>query len=141
ERLVSLIKRAGGLTTRAYAEGIRFVRQGDGAGRLNIDLPKALRDTTTHDNVILQPGDVISIPEYTPSVRVAGAVNSPGSILFKKGAGLGYYIDAAGGFTFNADQGRVTVRYADGEVETRHKTLIFRSDPAPGPGSEVSVPP
>jgi SLBB domain len=69
-----------------------------------------------------------------------GAVNSPGYILFKQGAGLGYYIDAAGGYTYTADEGRVTVRYADGEVETRHKTLFFRSDPKPRPGSEVSVP-
>src|SRR5207247_3306699 len=39
-----------------------------------------------------------------------------------------------------ADQGRTTVRNAAGEVETRHKFLFFRSDPAPGPGSEVMVP-
>jgi len=140
DRLVDLIKRAGGLTTRAYADGIRFFRLGDNAGRLNIDLPRALRDTTAHDNVILHPGDSISIPEYNPSVRVLGAVNAPGSILYKQGAGLGYYIDAAGGFTYTADKGRVTVRYADGEVDTRHKTLFFRSDPTPRPGSEVTVP-
>ena len=32
------------------------------------------------------------------------------------------------------------MRNADGEVETRHKWLFFRSDPKPGPGSEVTVP-
>ena len=31
-------------------------------------------------------------------------------------------------------------RFADGEVATRHKFLFFRGDPAPGPGSEVTVP-
>ena len=107
---------------------------------MNIDLPRALRDTTSHDNVILQPGDSIAIPEYIPSVQVVGAVNAPGYILYKHGAGLGYYIDAAGGYNYSADHGRVTVRYADGEVATRHKTLIFRSDPTPRPGSEVNVP-
>jgi protein involved in polysaccharide export with SLBB domain len=99
-----------------------------------------LRDTTARDNVILQPGDAIEIPEYIPSVKVAGAVNAPGSVLYKKGAGLGYYIDAAGGFAYTADKGRTSVRNADGEVETRHKFLFFRSDPTPGPGSEVTVP-
>jgi hypothetical protein len=34
----------------------------------------------------------------------------------------------------------VSVRLANGEVRTRHKTLFFRSDPSPGPGSEVLVP-
>jgi len=90
--------------------------------------------------VILQPGDSVFIPEYIPSVRVVGAVNAPGSVLYKKGAGLGYYIDAAGGFAYTADHGRTSVRSAGGEVETRHKWLFFRSDPKPGPGSEVTVP-
>jgi hypothetical protein len=35
----------------------------------------------------------------------------------------------------------VSVRAANGEVSTRHRTLlIFGSDPTPGPGSEVLVP-
>ena len=140
DRLAELIQRAGGLTPQAYADGIRFYRQVNGAGRINIDLPNALRDAASRDNVILQPGDSLFIPEYIPSVRVAGAVNAPGSVLYKKGAGLGYYIDAAGGFAYTADKGRASVRYADGEVHTRHKFLFFRSDPVPGPGSEVNVP-
>src|SRR5438552_1665414 len=140
ERLSDLIQRAGGLTRRAYADGIRFFRDVNPAGRINIDLPKALKDTTSRDNVILQPGDSVLIPEYIPSVRVAGAVNAPGNVLYKKGAGLGYYIDAAGGFAYTADKGRTSVRLAGGEVETRHKWLFFRSDPKPGPGSEVTVP-
>src|SRR5206468_4245801 len=140
ERLAELVRRAGGLTTRAYADGIRFTRQVDGVGRINIDLSKALRDTTSRDNVMLQPGDEVLIPEYIASVKVAGAVNAPGSVLDKKGAGLGYYIDAAGGFSYTADKGRTSVRLAGGEVETRHKWLFFRSDPKPGPGAEVTVP-
>jgi len=140
ERLADLIHRAGGLTSRAYGDGIRFYRDVNSAGRINIDLPKALKDTTSRDNVILQPGDSILVPEYIASVRVVGAVNAPGSVLYKKGAGLGYYIDAAGGFAYTADKGRTSVRYADGEVHTRHKWLWFRSDPEPRPGSDVTVP-
>ena len=140
DRLAELIQRAGGLTPQSYADGVRFYRQVNGAGRINIDLPNALRDAASRDNVILQPGDSVFIPEYIPSVKVAGAVNAPGSVLYKKGAGLGYYIDAAGGFAYTADRGRTSVRYAGGEVETRHKWLFFRSDPEPGPGAEVTVP-
>jgi len=140
DRLAELIQRAGGLTARAYADGIRFYRDVNGAGRINIDLPKALRDTSSRDNVILQPSDSVFIPEYIASVKVVGAVNAPGSVLYKKGAGLGYYIEAAGGFAYTADKGRTSVRLAGGEVETRRKWLFFRSDPRPGPGAEVTVP-
>jgi len=140
DRLADLVQRAGGLTPRAYPEGIQFVRAADNRGRINIDLPKALKDHGARDNVILQPEDSIRIPEYQPSVTVTGAVNSPGSVLYRRGAGLDYYLSAAGGFTPLAQKGQVSVRYANGEVRTRHHSLFFSSNPAPGPGSEVHVP-
>ena len=132
--------RAGGLTARAYPEGIRFVRAVSNVGRINVDLSRALRDTTASVNIILQPGDSIGIPEYQPAVKVNGAVTSPGSVLWQKGKGLGYYIEGAGGYGNRADKGRVSVTYANGEVRTRKKALFFRSDPQPGPGAEVFVP-
>jgi protein involved in polysaccharide export with SLBB domain len=140
DRLADLVQRAGGLTPRAYAEGIRFVRAIDNRGRINIDLPHALKDHGSRDNLILQPGDSIHLPEYQASVRVTGAVNSPGSVLYRKGANLAYYIGAAGGFTHSAEAGRVSVKYANGETRTRHRTFIFTSNPPPGPGAEVFVP-
>lgn len=140
ERLAQLVQRAGGLTAEAYAEGIRFVRAVENRGRINIDLPRALRDAGSRDNVILQPGDAIAIPEYEPSVRVAGAVNSPGSVLYRRGAGLDYYLSAAGGFSRVADKGGVSVRFANGEVRTKSRWLFVSTSPTPGPGSEVFVP-
>jgi len=117
DRLADLVQRSGGLTP-----------------------PKALREHSSRDNIILQPGDSIRIPEYQPSVRVTGGVNSPGSVLFRKGAGLDYYLSAAGGFTRAAEKGQVSVHYANGEVRTKHRTFVFHSNPTPGPGSEVVVP-
>jgi len=140
DRLADLVRRAGGLTSRAYPEGIRFVRAVDRVGRINVDLPRAVRDTNSSSNVILQPDDSIEIPEYQPAVKVSGAVTSPGSVLWKEGAGLDYYLDGVGGFTYKADKGRVSVKYANGDVRTRRKTLFFSSTPTPGPGSEVFVP-
>jgi protein involved in polysaccharide export with SLBB domain len=140
ERLVQLIERAGGLTPEAYPEGVRFHRSANNSGRINVDLPRALRDADARDNIMLQPGDSIVIPEYLPSVRVSGAVNSAGSVLYRRGAGLDYYLSAAGGFAPNADEGHVSVRFANGEVRTKSKWLFFTSAPEPGPGSEVVVP-
>ena len=140
DRLADLLDRAGGLTRQAYAEGVRFYRLDNGVGRIDIDVAQALRDRASRNNVILQPGDSIFIPEYEPSVRVQGAVNSPGSVLWQQGRGLDYYIGAAGGFAHTADKGKVSVRYANGQVRTRRRTLLISSDPKPGPGSEVIVP-
>ena len=140
DRLSQLITRAGGLTPRAYAAGIRFYRATGNAGRLDIDLVRAMADSGARDNVVLQPDDSIVIPEFLPSVKVIGAVNSPGSVLWRNGAGLDYYLNSAGGFAPNADKGTVSVRYANGRVRTRVRTLLIHSDPKPEPGSEVFVP-
>src|SRR2546426_568802 len=105
ERLADVIERAGGLTPQAYPDGIRFVRSANGVGRVNVELPRALRDRGSTHNVILQPDDSIFIPEYQPTVKVLGAVNAPGSILWRKGADLDYYISAAGGLAASADGG------------------------------------
>lgn len=39
-----------------------------------------------------------------------------------------------------AEKGQVSVHYANGEVRTRRRSLLFSSNPQPGPGSEVHVP-
>src|SRR5262245_7981130 len=140
ERLADIVQRAGGLTARAYPEGVQFFRASDNRGRINIDLPKAVKDRRSRDNLIMQPGDSVQIPEFEPSVRVTGAVNSPGSVLYQKGAPLDYYVSAGGGFTELSRKGQVSVRYANGEVKTRRKWLFFSSNPQPSPGSEVFVP-
>jgi hypothetical protein len=54
---------------------------------------------------------------------------------------VGYYIENAGGYAENADEGRTHVQYANGATRVRHKSfLFFGSSPAPGPGSTVIVP-
>ena len=119
---------------------VRFIRPLEGAGRINLDLREALRDSSARSNIILQPEDSIHVPEFEPSVKISGAVNAPGSVLWQRGKGLDYYLGAAGGFAYTADEGRVSVKYANGEVRTPHKFLLFSSKPTPGPGSEVVVP-
>jgi polysaccharide export outer membrane protein len=140
DRVSDVIGRAGGLTAQAYPAGIRFIRNINGIGRINVDLARALADTVSRFNVILQPGDSFYVPEYQPSVRIVGAVNSPGSVLWERGRGLEYYVGSAGGYTQQANKGAVSVRLANGEVRTRHKSFFGSSDPQPGPGSEVLVP-
>lgn len=80
------------------------------------------------------------IPEYEPTVRVNGAVQVPTSVLYRRGAGLDYYIAAAGGYSDEADKGKTFVQYANGDIKTKSRFLFFGSSPTPGPGSTVVVP-
>ena len=140
DRLADLINRANGLLDTGYPEGARFFRPQDGLGRINVDLPTALDDASDQANILLQPGDSLHIPEYSPTVVVAGAVNSPVTVLYREGEDLDYYLAGAGGYRNDADKGRVSVRYANGLAQTRSKFLFWSSYPTPGPGSIVTVP-
>jgi hypothetical protein len=140
DRVVDLVGRAGGILTTGYAAGARLIRMEDELGRIDLDLAAALVDPDGDNNVILQQGDSLHIPEYSPTVRVRGAVNSEVTVMYRPGADFDYYIANAGGFRHDADEERASVRYANGSASTRSKFLFWSSYPEPGPGSEIVVP-
>ena len=140
DRVIDLVIRAQGLLDSAYPEGAQFFRQQDELGRINVDFLTARDDPSDEANILLQPGDSLHIPEYSPTVVVEGAVNSPVTVLFREGEGFGYYLANAGGYRNDADKGGASVRYANGLARTRSKFLFWSSYPEPGPGSVVSVP-
>jgi polysaccharide export outer membrane protein len=140
DRITDLLGRANGLLDTGYPAGARFWRLQDELGRINLDLPTALDDPSGSANILLQPGDSLHIPKYSPTVVVTGAVNSPVTVLYQDGADLDYYLANAGGYRNDADMGRVSVRYANGLAQTRSKFLFWSSYPTPGPGSFVIVP-
>ncbi|HKP15703.1 MAG TPA: SLBB domain-containing protein [Gemmatimonadaceae bacterium] len=141
ERVSDVIKRAGGLTPEAFAQGLVFYRAENRIGRVGIDLPKVLKDPAHRDNMLLTNGDSLFVPRYVSMVDVRGAVNSPIAVAYEPGKKVDYYIRAAGGGTAKADLDRAYVTQASGKVEsvTPHR---FAPDgkPTPGAGSVVYVP-
>lgn len=81
------------------------------------------------NRVLLEPDDVIVIPEYSQVVTIAGEVQAPQSILHGSGR-VADYIRAAGGFTTKADRGHVLVLRADGGI---------REDGRVAPGDRILV--
>ena len=141
ERLSDLIRRAGGVTEEAYADGIVFIRNQFGLGRVGVDLSNALRRSESSDNMILRDGDNISIPAYNSIVSIRGAVNQASNVAYVRGKGIDYYIRAAGGATRTADTDRAYVVQPSGKLETV-QTHFLRpaSIPLPRPGAVVTVP-
>jgi protein involved in polysaccharide export with SLBB domain len=140
DRVTDLVDRAGALLENGYLEGAQLYRSQAGMGRIDLNLPAAISDPESQENVLLQPGDSLHIPTYTPTVVVNGAVNSPVTVLYREGQDFDYYIRAAGGFRGDADKGRTAVRFANGLAQTRSKFLFWSSYPEPDAGSTITVP-
>jgi len=140
EKVSDLIRRAGGLTPEAYADGVTFFRTNDKVGRIGIALPDVLRSASSRDNLQLQNGDSIFIPRFNAVVNVKGAVNSPVAVTYVPGKNLEYYVRAAGGITRRGDLRYAYVTQPNGKVEATSGKFIFKSNPNPRPGSTVFVP-
>lgn len=141
DRVSDVIERAGGLTGSADAGAAVFTRSQGNIGRISIDLPEILANPRSRDNMLLATGDAIRVPKYAAVVTVQGAVYNPVTIAYVPGANLDYYIDAAGGPTAQADDGRAYVVQANGKVEPRRRHgALWNSNVKPQAGSTVNVP-
>jgi polysaccharide export outer membrane protein len=122
-RLLQLLAEAGSLGTEAGTTLYVFRQTSDGrSARLTVPLNELLLQGDPRWNVLLQAGDVISVPpEEAIAVTLLGAVNSPGVHKLPVGdaATLLKAIALAGGLNERASKGGVQVkRTADDGSET-----------------------
>lgn len=68
-------------------------------------------------DVILQQGDIIEIPEQTSVITVNGQVRSQGALTFNADYTVGDYVTKSGGFDDNADTSQILVIHQNGENE------------------------
>jgi protein involved in polysaccharide export with SLBB domain len=105
-----------------------------------IDLETILRNPGSKHDLILEEGDIISIPKQLQTVRLRGDIIYPTTVRYETGRTMNYYINRAGGFDTRAKRRRTYVVYANGEVARTKSFLGIRSYPIVEPGAEVIVP-
>ncbi|NQZ75372.1 MAG: SLBB domain-containing protein [Ekhidna sp.] len=113
----------------------RLTKEGVG-----IQLADALKNPNSKYNLILQDGDVLSIPKQLQTVRVRGEVLYPTRVSYDKGSNFKDYISLAGGFGDNARIKKSYVVYANGRAERTRKFLFFKSFPNIEPGADIFIP-
>ena len=101
-----------------------------------INLEKAIEEPGGVDDIVLRESDLLTVPQYTSTVKISGEVRYPITINYKKGEKLRYYIKHAGGYTDRAKKGDVYAIYMNGGVSEVSK---FSSGDIK-PGCEIVVP-
>lgn len=163
ERLSSIIERAGGLKDNAYIKGAKLMRRlteeekaralqaieastkvekdstmletgpNFSTQYVGINLEKALENPGGDDDLILQAGDVLTIPTYSGTVKISGGVLYPNTVTYKKGMSLYGYVKQAGGYSRLAMKNKPYVVYMNGKVSAGRWAKIE-------PGCEIIVP-
>lgn len=111
ETLKNIISRAGGFSRNAFVNGLQMYRD-------------SIQVVLHGYDVFVAGGDSVYVPEPPGVIKIEGEVNRYGLVQFVKGKSLRYYIERAGGFSYNADKRNVTVHYANGNVRKK-KSFLF----------------
>lgn len=83
---------------------------------LVVDMEGVLAGKALADDPVLEPDDVIEIPPLQNLVYVAGRVGRPGAIPFRSNANVSYYLQKAGGTTWDAAKSKTKIVRVSGKV-------------------------
>lgn len=108
---------------------------------VGINLKEILNKPGSEYDLLVQNGDLISIPTKKQTILVSGEVLYPVRIQYNRGKRLGKYVNEAGGFSERALKRGSYVVYANGAVKSTRSFIGFRFYPRLKSGAEIIVPP
>ncbi|MDH4156197.1 MAG: SLBB domain-containing protein [candidate division Zixibacteria bacterium] len=91
--------------------------------RIIIDVEQILKTEGRQGDIVLEPGDHITVPSIPSGISVMGAVGANGTLKYMEDRSVHDYIKRAGNFTHLADKKNTRLIRADGEVTSRGSTL------------------
>jgi len=83
------------------------------------------------DQMLLEDGDVVVVPEKQNTVLLSGEVLFPNALVYKPGASVGDYVSMAGGYTQSADTSKEIVLHPNGTGA--------EPGASPRPGDEIMI--
>ena len=107
---------------------------------IGIDLERILQNPGSKYDLIMEDGDIISIPKQLQTVRLRGEFLYPITARYDDKNSFGDYVSQAGGFTEDARKSKAYIIYANGSVDRTRKFLFWNNYPRVSPGAEIIVP-
>ncbi len=153
ERISDMIKKAGGLTSKAYSVGGRLVRNNStGYHVVATKMHVAIKKPGSYADLVLHDGDQINIPqsldfvdisiENTHAVDVLGPEVSNGAgkvaAAFKAGKRGSWYIrEYVGGVGKYSNFKQMRIHYPNGRIKRARNLGVFTITPKPTPGALI----
>jgi len=99
-------------------------------GKYSTNIAALINGDIAENNLYLQDGDLIIIPQRSSFVNVTGQVAEPGLIAYYEGKSFSYYIEQAGGYDWNAKKSKVRLIKANtGKwIKPEADTVIMEGD-------------
>ena len=104
------------------------------SGALAINVPSAIKYEGGVEDLMLEDGDTILIPETPTTVQVIGAVTNGRAIPYRPGLKVEDYVTQSGGFTVDVAKDRIIVIHAGGGIIPMKKAGAIQ------PGDVILVP-
>ena len=105
---------------------------------LSINLQEAIDNPGSPADIVLREGDLLTIPQYSNTVKVSGEVLYPVSMGYMKNKPLKYYIKRAGGYGSRANKKGAYAIYMNGSAEKINRHSWGHKDIEPG--CEIVIP-
>jgi protein involved in polysaccharide export with SLBB domain len=108
--------------------------------QIAINLSNVLKSPGGIDDITLEEGDVVTIPQRKSEVSISGEVLFPTQVVFEDQMSMEDYLNRAGGMTDVADRKKIYVLYPNGNASKTTKFLFGKKYPEITPGAEIIVP-
>lgn len=140
ESELAAAKLQGGEDALEGKDAIAALKALKATGRLVIDLKGILAGVNA--DIALEDGDSLRIPAFNGSVSIIGEVQRNVNYTYDSAKSLSDYIEMAGGYKDTADEKRVYVVKASGEIINPNKRSFFRFNQSASvsPGDTIVVP-
>jgi protein involved in polysaccharide export with SLBB domain len=119
---------------------VQTLRTQKGLGRISIVADPAILAAKPSENPLLEPGDVIFIPQHPSTVSVLGEVLQPGSFTYNRRMTAADYLAKAGGYSGFADDSLTYVILPDGSAKRYETSWLPNGGESLPPGSVIVVP-
>jgi len=109
-------------------------------GRIAIAADPAVLAANPSLDPLLEPGDVVFIPQRPSTVAVLGEVMQPGSYSYQPGLSVGDYIKKAGGYAQFSNDDMAFIVQPDGSARRLETSWLGYDSTTLPPGSTIVVP-